>query len=116
MLETAAERIEDEIEEAPGVEAIFPAHKWALTLSHNPHMEAGLALIPWIVSFGIGKQPFKWVDPVQRELATIHNEIWILRWTPKVSQKTVALAAHSLTELLNIADALVAAQEPDSKP
>lgn len=115
MLETAAERIEDEIEEAPGVEAIFPAHKWTLTLAHNPHMEAGMGLVQWCASFlGTGRpQPFKWVDPVQRELACLHNEVWILRWTPKVSQKTCALAAHSLNELLNVADALQAAQEPD---
>lgn len=116
MLETAAERLEDELDAAPTVADLFPAHKWALTLSHNPHMEAGLALAAWCLSFGIGKQPFKWVDPVQRELAVLNNEIWILRWTPKVSQKVCALGAHSLEELLNIADALVAAQEPDSKP
>lgn len=83
----------------------FPKHDCSLKLEHNPHCYFYLSAGDWIAEEDgkCDEAMYVWRDELSKQRSIDSNEIWTLQWYPDTSDTFFAIAAPTLSELLEFA-------------
>lgn len=86
------------------MEAVFPAHKASLHLTHNDH-KSNYMTVQEYIDCPVGISNNDWISEEEKRRAIETNEMWELQWYPDTPVGCYLLAASSLSALMqHVAD------------
>ena len=88
------------------LENMLPKNECSLTLEHNPHKDIYLTVQEWI-ELTDESHMYQWKDDADKQEAISTDELWTLQWYTDTPIGFYAVAASTISKLLDLAN------EPD---